>query len=296
MGKIKKRLVKSPAREKQGDSKPPKIEWPSDAEYISFFNNCVIAKGHLAEIDRIIDRKILPGRGRYEQVALGASSHISISDTSPFRILAPGNLNRQPAGQGRFYVPDLLRNVEEREPASFELVTQLQTTYKPFHIGEGQDVGSFRLTANTGRMVPWYVVAVIHNMEGGCNFNVHLHNGDPLTGFTKHFPPGHPWVGHAPPFGWEESAVDALVTVRHFDEVPHWNLPTVLRVIENYNGAAYRLSHRYTPYLWSYSNLFVKGKFVADHKFDPNAGSGQAGAGVVLKRMEERDLIYIPRW
>ena len=47
--------------------------------------------------------------------------------------------------------------------------------------------------------VPWYVVAVIHNMEGSQRFDTHLHNGDPLTARTKQVPAGRPTTG-VPPF------------------------------------------------------------------------------------------------
>jgi lysozyme family protein len=36
--------------------------------------------------------------------------------------------------------------------------------------------------------VPWYVVGVIHNMEGSLNFATHLHNGDPLSARTVQVP------------------------------------------------------------------------------------------------------------
>jgi lysozyme family protein len=38
-----------------------------------------------------------------------------------------------------------------------------------------------------------------------------------------------------------------------------------------------------TPYLWSYSNLYENGKFVADGRFDPEAVSKQCGAAPMLK-------------
>src|SRR5438270_10644537 len=57
--------------------------------------------------------------------------------------------------------------------------------------------------------IPWFVIAVIHDMEADLNFNCHLHNGDPLTARTVHVPAGRPVNGN-PPFTWEESAVDAL--------------------------------------------------------------------------------------
>jgi lysozyme family protein len=37
--------------------------------------------------------------------------------------------------------------------------------------------------------------------------------------------------------------------------------------------------------LWSFSTLYDKGRFVADHRFDPNAESRQAGAAVILKQL-----------
>jgi lysozyme family protein len=147
-----------------------------------------------------------------------------------------------------------------------------------------------------GARIPWYVVAVIHHMEGSSNFKTHLHNGDPLTGYTVNVPAGRPKVGHPPPFTWEESAVDSLKTKEHFDKITHWSLPVMLQRMESYNGAGYKNKKMTSPYLWAYSNHYTKGKYVKDGKFDAEAISKQLGAGVILKRMEERAIIYIPRW
>lgn len=40
--------------------------------------------------------------------------------------------------------------------------------------------------------VPWYIIAIIHCMEGSLKFNTHLHNGDPLTARTVQEPKGRP--------------------------------------------------------------------------------------------------------
>ena len=132
--------------------------------------------------------------------------------------------------------------------------------------------------------VPWYIVAVIHSMEGSLNFKTHLHNGDPLTARTVHVPKGRP--KGTPPFKWEDSAVDAL----EFDNmtgVQKWTLATALFKLEGFNGFGYRTKHPevLTPYLWSFSNHYQKGKFVADGKFDPAAVSKQCGAAVILKAL-----------
>jgi lysozyme family protein len=54
-------------------------------------------------------------------------------------------------------------------------------------------------------------------------------------------------------------------------------------VLETYNGFGYRFQGLVSPYLWSFSNLYAKGKYVADNKFDPEAVSQQCGAGLILK-------------
>jgi lysozyme family protein len=143
------------------------------------------------------------------------------------------------------------------------------------------------------RGVPWHVVGVIHMLEGSGNFHTHLHNGDPLTGRTVHVPAGRPRTGR-PPFTWEASAEDALV----FDGLSrwtNWSLPGTLFVLERFNGFGYRRSSIDipTPYLWSFSNHYAKGKFIKDGVFSPTTVSKQCGAAVLLKRMVERKLTKI---
>jgi lysozyme family protein len=142
--------------------------------------------------------------------------------------------------------------------------------------------------------VPWYVVAVIHYMEGSLNFKTHLHNGDPLTAKTIHVPKGRPQG--KPPFKWEDSAIDAL-KFDHMTDVKKWFLAQILFKLEGFNGFGYRTRHPevLTPYLWSFSNHYTKGKFVADGKFDPNAVSRQCGAAVILQSMVAEHIIDIPR-
>lgn len=131
--------------------------------------------------------------------------------------------------------------------------------------------------------VPWVFVGLIHGMECGFNFAGHLHNGDRLTARTANVPKGCPKKG-APPFSWIQSAQDALC-MKKLDEVIDWSVPHMLYLLESYNGFGYRRRGLPSPYLWSFSNIYDKGKFVADGKFDPNAVSKQCGAGLMLKAM-----------
>jgi len=136
--------------------------------------------------------------------------------------------------------------------------------------------------------VPWYFVAVIHNMESSLNFTKHLHNGDSLKKRTINEPSGRPLAdpikGWQVGYTWEESAIDAL-TMKEFNRVKDWSLPAQLWQLERYNGVGYRKYHPevLTPYLWSGTNHYSKGKYVADGKWDANAISEQIGVAALLK-------------
>jgi lysozyme family protein len=139
--------------------------------------------------------------------------------------------------------------------------------------------------------IPWFFIGVVHDMESSLRFDRHLHNGDPLTARTVQVPAGRPASGN-PPFTWEQSAADAL-TLEKLDAVADWSLPGLLYQLERYNGFGYRSVRPPlpTPYLWSFTNHYQKGKFVADGKFDPDAISGQCGAAAILRRMSELGFI-----
>jgi lysozyme family protein len=139
--------------------------------------------------------------------------------------------------------------------------------------------------------IPWWFVAGIHMLESSFNFTRHLHNGDSLKARTFRVPAGRPVAGN-PPFTWEESARDALTGERLNDQAD-WSLARALYRWEAYNGFGYRRRSVPTPYLWSFSNVYTKGKFVGDGVFSANAKSQQVGAAVFLKGLldlQEVDL------
>lgn len=167
----------------------------------------------------------------------------------------------------------------ERVSAVDTIVSKLQTNRNRYEqVGESAGI-------------PWFFVAVIHNMEASLSFTRHLHNGDPLTGRTFHVPRGRPVKGN-PPFTWEESAVDAL-NIRKLNAQTDWSLSGLLYQVEGYNGWGYRLYHPHvlSPYLWSFSNHYKSGKYVADGTWSDTAVSKQCGAAVLLRRMAETGLI-----
>lgn len=138
--------------------------------------------------------------------------------------------------------------------------------------------------------VPWYMIGCIHLLEGSCNFGTHLHNGDSLSRRTVHVPAGRPRTG-TPPFTWEESAEDAL----SYDGIkpPLNTIGEQFKALERFNGMGYRNKGIKTPYLWSGSNHYVRGKYVADGKYDPAAVSKQVGAASIYRVLKDRGIISV---
>ncbi|WP_144186881.1 hypothetical protein [Elioraea rosea] len=135
--------------------------------------------------------------------------------------------------------------------------------------------------------VPWQLIGIMHGLECGYDFFKHLHNGDSLGAPTTRVPAGRP-PGWTSTGTWEESALDAVRF--KFKGITDWSLPQVLHALESFNGFGYRPKGMRSPYLWSFSNLYTKGRFVADHVYDPEKVSKQVGAALILKVLEERGL------
>lgn len=158
-----------------------------------------------------------------------------------------------------------------------------------------------KIVANQGRYaaavagtnVPWWFIAVVHAMECSLRFDQHIHNGDPLTARTVRVPRGHPPTG-SPPFSWEVSARDSI-TYEKLDKVTDWSLTSILFHWHRYNGINNEYKRRGipTPYLWSGSQHYRKGKYVKDGVFDSEAVSAQAGAAVILRALVDLGAVTV---
>lgn len=137
--------------------------------------------------------------------------------------------------------------------------------------------------------IPWYFIAVIHYRESNCNFDTHLHNGDPLTKKTTHVPKGRP-IGK-PPFTWEVSALDAL-KMKDLHLNTDWSWERMCYELERYNGFGYRLYHPtvLSPYLWSGTDHYTVGKYVADGTWDEEEKDVQLGCVALLKELRTMSI------
>ena len=130
--------------------------------------------------------------------------------------------------------------------------------------------------------VPWEIIAVIHLLESGGDFRGVLHNGDQIigTGRKTYREP----EGRGPFESWEEAAIDALGIKK---QPLIWDIASTLYYLELYNGLGYLRDPKKpnSPYLWSFSNHYIKGKYVSDGKYSSTAVSKQCGAAVILKEL-----------
>jgi lysozyme family protein len=152
-----------------------------------------------------------------------------------------------------------------------------------------------RVAGQTGSPgVPWYVIAFIHSLESDLDFDTHLHNGDTLKRRTVNEPRGRPTNPPADGvrYTWHESALDALKhdgALRNRD----WTVGGILDFLERFNGLGYRKKGIPSPYLWSFSKHYERGKFIADGVFSSTKVSKQCGAAVLLKRLMDRNKISL---
>lgn len=137
--------------------------------------------------------------------------------------------------------------------------------------------------------VPWWFLGAVHSLESDLSFSRHIHNGDPLTGRTYSGPEGRPPTGE-PPFTWNESALDSM-QYQGLTRWTDWSVAGALYQLERYNGMGYRRIGIPSPYLWSFTNQYTRGKYVSDGVYDPNAVSQQCGGAAIWKRMIARGLL-----
>ncbi len=131
--------------------------------------------------------------------------------------------------------------------------------------------------------VPWFVIAAIHNRESDANFGTYLGNGEPLSRVTRLVP-----KGRGPFPSWEAGAIDAL-GVDQLDQVMDWSPERACYEIEKFNGFGYRNKNVKSPYLWSFSNIYQSGKYVADGIFNPSAVDRQCGTMPIIKQIMALD-------
>ena len=162
------------------------------------------------------------------------------------------------------------------------LLGQIDGVAKRLVAGSAKD----RYVAVAGRTkVPWFIIAVIHLREASQSWRGSLAQGDPWNKASIHVP-----KGRGPFDSWEAAAIDALVNCAPRAAAwTDWSAGGALTLLEEYNGLGYAAKGKPSPYVWAATDQYVKGKYVADGHYDPNAVDHQLGCAAVLNRMATMD-------
>lgn len=142
-----------------------------------------------------------------------------------------------------------------------------------------------QIEAATG--VPAQITAIIHERESGLKMDTYLGNGQKLNKRTTIVPKGR--GPFAQPDAFFKGALDAykLQGMLGLNWHDGSGLARVSYLVEGFNGFGYRNRGVASPYLYAGTNLYAKGKYIADGKYDPNYVDTQLGAMAIFKRMIE---------
>jgi lysozyme family protein len=132
--------------------------------------------------------------------------------------------------------------------------------------------------------VPAQFIACLHNMEGNCNFETYLGNGQSIHRRTTIVP-----KGRGPFVDFESGAKDALMSMG-LTSIKGWTLGLELMLAEKFNGTGYLKYHpgEDSPYIWACTSVNDgHGKYVRDGVYDSNAPTnGQVGVAALYKQLE----------
>jgi lysozyme family protein len=139
--------------------------------------------------------------------------------------------------------------------------------------------------------VPLALLAVLHERESDADFRTNLAQGDPLTRPSTHVPAGRPVLksGMSFPVSWEYAAVDAVKYDHLNENSAPWSLTYALWKGEAWNGFGPRNHGIHTGYLWAGTNIYTRGKYVADGVWNANAEDKQLGIVPVMLRVIQLD-------
>jgi len=133
--------------------------------------------------------------------------------------------------------------------------------------------------------VPWFVIAVIHEREASQSWTANLSQGDPWNKVSTHVP-----KGRGPFLSWESAAWDALTNCAPYAaRNKDWSIGGMLALLEQYNGLGYFNRGLPSPYIWSGTDQYVKGKYIRDGVFDQETVDKQLGCAGLLIAMSKLD-------
>lgn len=144
------------------------------------------------------------------------------------------------------------------------------------------------------QLVPWWFIAVVSEREygGPPRWDRQLGQGDHLDHISTHDPKGRgPFLPHSTDVtpghdAWTRCCLDALIQCGPYAaKWTDWSPGGVLTLWEEYNGLGYANMGVPSAYVWSGTNQYVSGKYIADHVYRASAVDVQEGCAPIFAMM-----------
>lgn len=155
-----------------------------------------------------------------------------------------------------------------------------------------------RLVEQGFQPVPWWLIAIVSEREygGPPHWDRQLGQGDHLNEMSHNVPKGMgPYLDHPGDVtpghdAWTRCCVDVLANSAPFAaKWTDWTIGGVLTLFEEYNGLGYAAMGVPSAYVWSGSDQYISGKYVADHVYRASAVDVQEGCAPILAMMMALD-------
>lgn len=154
------------------------------------------------------------------------------------------------------------------------------------------------LVAMKYQPVPWWFIAVVSEREygGPPRWDRQLGQGDRLDAVSVHDPKGRgPFLSHPGDVtpgndAWTRCCLDALINCGPYAaKWDDWSAGGTLTLWEEYNGLGYAARGVPSAYVWSGTDQYVSGKYIADHVYSASAVDVQEGCAPILSMMMALD-------
>ncbi len=220
----------------------------------------------------------------------GNSEQDILGNTAVLDIL--GFSDTPPALEGS--ARDVYMQHAERTPAMMVGLTQVQQIDMEMFLRNWSRNRNRYEEVSQATNMPAELIAALHWRESSANFNTYLHQGDPLGRPAVNIPNNIPVF-----YEWEEAAKHALNMDYHKNRQEDLEInqdtqnPNALATYaETYNGLGYFQRGVPSPYVYSGTDQYMSGKYVADGQYRSGTVDQQIG---VMPLLGALDAIQTPQ-
>ncbi len=195
------------------------------------------------------------------------------------------NLTEEAPGENQIEIPEAKLKYYENTKQLISQITEIDPNnmfsydvqnFKKIY-AENQDVYE-QISIETG--VPPALIAALHYRESACNFGTYLHNGQPLGQPTTMVPKNVNFDN------FHDAAVAALDNAQRQKGIylsQDSDIVLMMTFAELYNGTGYTDYHDMaSPYVFSGTEVYEKGKYVSDGSFNSETVDKQPGVYILV--------------